>query len=247
MSREKIVLRSTVRSVGTSRGTETGSRKYRKSLKNAACQERMLPWKDLNRSIKRQHLKLPTREEVMSRFAGAQIFSKMDAFQGFYQLGLDEESSKLCTFNAPFGHCRYLRLPFEISSAPEVHTSAIRTIFEGISNFDNSVDDIIVWGRDKQEHDTSLQRVLQAARENNLRLNKAKCHFGVKELTFFGSDVLSAAEQKPDPSNVTVIKDMRLHDGRSWSKTGTFVGIHPNPRSYMVKRDDGMQLDTAAE
>ena len=131
-------------------------------------------------------MKLPTREEVMSRFAGAQIFSKMDAFQGFYQLGLDEESSKLCTFNAPFGRYRYLRLPFEISSAPEVHTSAIRTIFEGISNFDTSVDDIIVWGRDKQEHDTSLQRVLQAARENNLRLNKAKCQFGAKELTFWG-------------------------------------------------------------
>ena len=40
---------------------------------------------------------------------------------------------------------------------------------------------------------------------------------------------------------------VRLHDGRSWSKTGPVVGIHPNPRSYVVKRDDGTQLDTAKE
>ena len=47
--------------------------------------------RDLNRAIKRQHFKLPTREETMSRFTGAQILSKVDASQGFYQIQLDEE------------------------------------------------------------------------------------------------------------------------------------------------------------
>ena len=103
--------------------------------------------RDLNRAIKRQHFKLPNREEIMSRFAGATIFSKMDASQGFYQLQLDEPSSMKCTFNTPFGRYRYLHLPFGISSAPEVYSQAIRMMFEGVENVDTSMDDIIVWGK----------------------------------------------------------------------------------------------------
>ena len=109
--------------------------------------------RDLNRAIKRQHFTLPTREEIMSRFAGAKVFSKMDASQGFYQLKLDEESSLKCTFNTPFGRYRYLRLPFGISSAPEVYSQAMRRMFEGMNNVDTSMDDIIVWGKTRQEHD----------------------------------------------------------------------------------------------
>ena len=39
---------------------------------------------------------------------------------GFYQIELDAESKRLCTFNTPFGRYCMRRLPFGISSAPEV-------------------------------------------------------------------------------------------------------------------------------
>ena len=55
--------------------------------------------RDLNRAIKREHYKMHTRKEVMSQFAGATYYSKLDASQGFWQLQLDEESGHLCTFN----------------------------------------------------------------------------------------------------------------------------------------------------
>jgi hypothetical protein len=163
--------------------------------------------RDLNRAIKRQHFKLPTREEIMSRFAGATIFSKMDASQGFYQLQLDESSSMKCTFNTPFGRYRYLRLPFGVSSAPEVYSQAIRTMFEGVGNVDTSMDDIIVWGKTREEHDEALLKVLEIAQKNNLKLNRDKCEFGVSELTFLG-DVLSSEGVKPDPNKITAINDM---------------------------------------
>ena len=47
--------------------------------------------RDLNRAIKREHYIIPTREEIMSQFAGARYFSKLDAKQGFWQLQLDDE------------------------------------------------------------------------------------------------------------------------------------------------------------
>ena len=163
--------------------------------------------RDLNRAVKREHYKLPTREEIMANFAGAMIFSKLDASAGFWQLKLDEDSSKLTTFNTPFGRYRFLRLPFGISSAPEIYHKKIREIFEGIPNVDTSMDDIIVWGRTVEEHDKALTQVLEASKRNNLTLNKEKCQFGVKELVFLG-DRLTTDGIKPDEAKISAITNM---------------------------------------
>ena len=59
--------------------------------------------RDLNRAIKREHFPTKTIEEVVSRMPNAKIFSVLDASSGFWQIELDDDSSKLCTFNTPFG------------------------------------------------------------------------------------------------------------------------------------------------
>lgn len=48
--------------------------------------------RDLNSAIKREHFKLATREEIMSRFTNAKYFSKLEASSGFWQFKLDEAS-----------------------------------------------------------------------------------------------------------------------------------------------------------
>lgn len=105
--------------------------------------------KDLNKAIKREHFKLPSREEIMAEFADAKYFSKLDASSGFWQMMLDDTSSKLCTFITPFGRYRFLRLPFGIVSAPEVYHRTINALFQDIVGVNTSMDDIIVWGRTK--------------------------------------------------------------------------------------------------
>ncbi len=46
----------------------------------------------LNRAIRREHFKLPTRDEIMAQFSNAKYFSKLDASSGVWQMKLDEES-----------------------------------------------------------------------------------------------------------------------------------------------------------
>ena len=70
--------------------------------------------RDLNRAIKREHYPLPLVEDITSSCAGATLFSTLDAEKAFYQIQLGEESSKLLTFNTPFGRYRYLRMPMGI-------------------------------------------------------------------------------------------------------------------------------------
>ena len=76
--------------------------------------------KDLNHAIMREHLELPTVEEITSRMTGAKVFSKIDLNHGYWQQALDDESQLLTTFNTPFGRYCYKRLPFGIKSAQEV-------------------------------------------------------------------------------------------------------------------------------
>ena len=163
--------------------------------------------KDLNRAIKRQHYKLPTREEILAQFSDARIFTKLDASQGFWQMRLDDESSYLTTFNTPFGRYRYLRLPYGIKSAPEVYHKRIHEMFEGIPNVDTSMDDIIIYGKNDKEHDLALNHVMERVNENNLKLNADKCIFGVQELVFLG-DKLTSKGVQPDPGKVSAIQNM---------------------------------------
>ena len=74
--------------------------------------------RSLNKAIKREHCKLPSRKKIMAEFAGAKFFSKLDASIGFWQIKLDPESSKLTCFNSPFGRYVYRRLPFGLNMAP---------------------------------------------------------------------------------------------------------------------------------
>ena len=141
---------------------------------------------DLNQNIKREHYQIPKREEIASEMAGAQYFSKLDAAQGFWQIKLDDESSRYCTFNTPFGRYRFLRMPFGIISASEIYHRAMDNILEGLEGVRCYVDDVVIWGSTLLEHNERLTKVLQRVRENGLKLNRAKCQFGVQEITFLG-------------------------------------------------------------
>lgn len=50
----------------------------------------------------------------------------------------------------------------------------------------NYIDDIIIFGSNKEEHDRRLKKVLQQLKEKNVKLNQEKCIFGVSELIFLG-------------------------------------------------------------
>jgi len=163
--------------------------------------------RDLNRAVKREHFQLPSREEITAQFAGAKHFSKLDASSGFWQIELDDESSRLCTFITPFGRYRFLRLPFGICSAPEVFHKIVHNMFSHIQGVNTMMDDVVIWGSTQEEHDTRLKEVLEIARKANLKLNRDKCEFNVNQLTFIG-DLISEQGVQPDPRKVTAIMNM---------------------------------------
>ena len=79
-------------------------------------------------------------------------------------------------------------------------------------------DDVIVWGRTQQEHNTALERVLQRFREKGLTLNGPKCRYNKTRLEFYGL-IFSKDGVKPDPKLVSdfvnVSRPQNVSDVRS--------------------------------
>ena len=110
----------------------------------------------LNASIVRERIKLPTVAEIYARLSGSTVFTNLDATSGFHQIPLDEESSMLTTFITVFGRYRYLRLPFEISSAPEVFHKTIAELVGDLKGVEVYIYDILVHAPDQKAHDELL-------------------------------------------------------------------------------------------
>ncbi len=94
--------------------------------------------------------------------AGAQMFSKLDANMGFWQIPLSEESARYTMFITPFGRYFFRRLPFGITSAPEHFQNRMATeVTNGLEGTVCHIDDVLVWGRTEEEHDSRLHVVLE--------------------------------------------------------------------------------------
>ena len=117
--------------------------------------------RDLNKSIKREHYKIPTMQEIASEFAGKTVFSTLDLKDGYWQVQLDEESSLLCTFNSPFGRYRFTRMPFGIKSASEVLQKKNEEAFSGIPGIHIVADDIIIAAVNIEEYNQFSDKSLR--------------------------------------------------------------------------------------
>ena len=178
--------------------------------------------KDLNKAIKHHHFHLPTTEEILASMSNARLFTKLDASNAYWQIEVDEESSKLLTFNTPFGLFSFRRLPIGIHSASEICQFKISQILEGIDGVLNSQDDIILWGSDKAELMARTTKVLEPVQLAGLKLNKDKCKFEVTATTFLGHKI-SGEGVEADPLKIQAI--LNVPEPTSKNEIQPFLGM----------------------
>ena len=122
---------------------------------------------------------------------------------------LDEESSHLCTFNTPFGRYRFKRMPFGIRLAPKVFQKKNEVLFGDTDGVEVIFDDIIVAASDEKEHDETMLKLLERARQANVKFNSAKLQYKVSEVKYVGN-IVSESGLKPDVEKVRAITQLPL-------------------------------------
>ena len=189
--------------------------------KNGKVRIRIDP-KDLNRALRREHYPIPTVEEVVALFPKAKVFSVLDAKSGFLQIKLDYESILLTTFNTPQGRYRWLRLPFGVKSAPEIFQKAMDIMLEGIEGAKAIMDDILVGGRDADDHDRILQKVVDRATQWNMSMNVDKCQIRKNRVSYVGHMV---TEHGLEPSHNKVRALTEMPAATSKEEVRRFLGM----------------------
>ncbi len=162
----------------------------------------------LNEAVCREKYILPSVEQTIGSLAGAKVFSKLDANRGFWQIPSSPESARYTTFITPFGRFYFNRLPFGIASAPEHFQRRMSMIIDGLQGVVCHMDDILIWGKDQQEHDVRLHTVLRKLQEAGVTLNMEKCELSRAEVKFLGH-ILSADGVQPDPDKVKAVMSMK--------------------------------------
>ncbi|KAM7283208.1 uncharacterized protein ISCGN_000341, partial [Ixodes scapularis] len=198
-----------------------------------------------NRAILRERHVCPTIDDVITALNGSTLFTKLDLKDGYHQLELDNESRTITTFATHNKLYRYKRLMFGINAAAEVFQETIRQVLNGIPHVLNISDDILVFGKTKDEHDQALQATLERLTENGLTVNPKKCLFAQKELCFFGH-IFSASGIRTDPQKIAALKKMpapaNAHEVRSLLDHKPLVSILTNPRACPSARIERLVL-----
>ena len=160
---------------------------------------------ETNRAIKRIRYVIPTIDELRHDVNGAKVLSKLDLNHGFHQLELDENSRDITTFSTHVGLFRYWRLNFGTNSAPEIFHEELMKKLEGILGVRNIHDDILVTGKNVEDHNRNLKATFQRLRDSGLTLKRSKCIFSQKSIKFFGL-VFSEDGISPDPEKVDALQ-----------------------------------------
>lgn len=105
----------------------------------------------LNKAIIIKKYPIPTLEEISCKVRDKCVFTVLDLKDGFWHASLDEESSTLCSFATPYGIYKFKKLPFGISSAPEIFQYLTDLAF-GETGVIVYFDDLLIAGTTFAEH-----------------------------------------------------------------------------------------------
>ena len=110
-----------------------------------------------------EHYKAPTLDEIYHRLSGTTVFSKLDVKDGFWSIHLDKPSFYLTTFNSHKGCYQYLHMTFGLKMSQHVFQMYMDEITNRLPGIIAICDDICVYWKKREEHDTHLLQLMKTA------------------------------------------------------------------------------------
>jgi hypothetical protein len=106
---------------------------------------------------------LPRIDILFDQLAGAKVFSNVDLRSGYHQIKICPEDVSKSLFPTRYGLYEYLVMSFGLTNAPAHFIYLMNSVF--MSELDKFVvvfiDDILVYSKNKEEHEQHLQIILQ--------------------------------------------------------------------------------------
>ena len=110
------------------------------------------------------------------------VFSKAD-LSGYWYVKLDMELSYLTAFQPCCGWYRWLRRPFGLNVSSVIFQKKILNALSDLHGV-SCIADVVINGKQKEEHDRCLTAFMERCREMGVRLNAEKMVQAVDTITF---------------------------------------------------------------
>lgn len=142
----------------------------------------------LNSVTLRDSYALPHVSDILSALQGKSYFSTLDCSQGFYQVLVDKRDRHKTAFSTPIGNYQFVRCPFGARNSCAKFQSEMNRIFHNglYSRCVIYVDDILVLGESREDHDRNLEWVFDRCRQYNVKLKIEKCKLAQREVDYLG-------------------------------------------------------------
>ena len=179
--------------------------------------------KQFNKVLVRYKRNMPTIPELTNSLAGSKWFSKLDFKDAFNQIAYDEESRLLTAMATIWGLYYWNRMNMGIATASEIFQETMQEMFQDMDkNVKVALDDIMIHSSTKEEGQAILTAVLNRISESGMTLNKEKCVFLQKEVTFFGVTV-SEDGVRPKKSKIEDLQNCL--PPRNIKEVHSFIGL----------------------
>ena len=92
------------------------------------------------------------------------------------------------TFHIRYGHYEFVVLPFGLTNAPTAFMDLMNRMFKPYldSFVIVFIDDILIYSKNKAEHEEHLRIILQTLKEHQLYAKLSKYEFWLQEVNFLG-------------------------------------------------------------
>ncbi|XP_065027568.1 uncharacterized protein LOC135651428 [Musa acuminata AAA Group] len=178
---------------------------------------------NLNRACPKDYYPLPRIDQLVDATSGYELLTFLDAYSGYNQIRMAPADQENTAFITDRGIYCYKVMPFGLKNAGATYQRMVDKLFRRQigRNMEIYVDDMIVKSKTAEAHLADLAETFQTLRRFHMRLNPAKCVFGVSSGRFLGF-VIHQSGIDANPEKVRAIT--RMHSPRSVKEVQCLTG-----------------------
>ena len=169
---------------------------------------------DINKACPKDSFPFPRIDLIVDATAGHELLSFMDAFSGYNQISMDPDDQEKTSFVTAQGTYCYRVMPFGLKNAGATYQRLVNRMFHKQigTTMEVYIDDMLVKSTTAELHIAHLSEEFQILRNYNMKLNPAKCAFGVSVGKFLGF-IVNHRGIEENPDKIKAVLDMPSPSG----------------------------------
>lgn len=165
---------------------------------------------DLNKACPKDSFPLSHLDRLVDATAGHDLLSFMNAFSGYNQILMHPPDQEKTSFITERGTFCYKVMPFGLKNVGATYQRLVNRMFANQlgTTMEVYIDDMLIKSLDSGDHIDHLGQAFQILERYNMKLNPAKCSFGVSSGKFLGFLVTKCGIEA-DPDQIRAIQEIR--------------------------------------